>query len=96
MTENRSILPVENESRIIRKYKKRIRNPLTGIRAHCVECMGGAVIAVNSCTSVNCALHPFRMGKNPYHKRGKANVEDEPDSKTARKIIKKIVVKSKR
>lgn len=59
---------------VIAKYKKKIKNPMTAIRAHCVECMGGQVKSVADCTSPGCALYPFRMGKNVMHgKFGVAN-----------------------
>ena len=65
---------LDNESRIIQKYKDRINSPITAIRSHCVECMG-AVRSVESCTSVSCSLHPFRMGVNVFdarHKKAKS------------------------
>ena len=58
---------VTKEDRIIATYKEKITNPLTGIRSHCVECMGGSVHLVAECASVKCSLHPFRMGKNTMH-----------------------------
>lgn len=65
---------VDDETRIIASYKEKITNPLTAIRAMCVECMGGAPRLVAECPSNNCALHPFRMGKNTMHgKYGKPN-----------------------
>jgi hypothetical protein len=65
---------VDDETRIIASYKEKISNPLTAIRAMCVECMGGAPRLVAECPSNNCALHPFRMGKNTMHgKYGKPN-----------------------
>ena len=65
---------VFDEDRIIASYKDRINNPLTAIRAMCVECMGGGIKEVAECASVKCALHPFRMGKNTMHgKYGKPN-----------------------
>jgi hypothetical protein len=60
---------VSDEDRIITSYKERIKNPLTAIRAHCVECMGGAPRWVADCTSPGCSLYGFRMGKNTMHGR---------------------------
>jgi len=51
------------------------KNPVKAIREFCVECCGGSSTEVKSCTSVNCALHPFRLGKNPY--RTKREMTDE-------------------
>jgi len=53
----------------IEKYRARIKNPMTAIRAFCVECMGGYHFEVKNCTAKKCPLLPFRMGKNPFHKR---------------------------
>lgn len=67
---------VSDEDRIIATYKEKVTNPLTAIRAMCVECMGGGVHDVAECVSVKCALHPFRMGKNIMHGRyGKPNAK---------------------
>jgi hypothetical protein len=44
------------------------RNPVKVIRAFCVECMAGNRAEVRRCTSVGCALWPYRMGRNPYRK----------------------------
>lgn len=69
-------LDVTQQDKAIASYKKKIKSPLSGIRAFCVECMGGYVGLVNQCPSENCALHPFRMGKNTLHARhGQANPE---------------------
>lgn len=64
------------EDRVIVSYKDKVSNPLTAIRAMCVECMGGSVHLIAECVSVKCALHPFRMGKNTMHGRyGKPNAK---------------------
>lgn len=35
------------------------------IRKNCIECMGGHESYVKDCTSANCNMYPFRMGKDP-------------------------------
>jgi len=35
------------------------------IQAHCKECMGFNAHEVKRCTSVNCALYPFRLSSTP-------------------------------
>jgi len=44
--------------------------PLKAIRQKCVECQGGysegASRAIAECSSTNCALWPWRSGKNPW------------------------------
>lgn len=41
------------------------RSPMKAIRAFCLECCGGSSNEVKLCVSKNCALYPFRFGKNP-------------------------------
>lgn len=42
------------------------RNPLRAVRAHCLKCCGGSPRMVAECPSADCALFPFRMGRNPF------------------------------
>lgn len=44
-------------------------NPVKVIREKCFDCCCGSWFEVEKCTSVNCPLHPWRMGKNPYRKK---------------------------
>ncbi len=60
---------VEAEERTIQRYKDAVTNPLSGIRAHCVECVGGHVRDIAKCTANNpkvyvCSLYQFRTGTN--------------------------------
>jgi len=43
-------------------------SPLKAIRAKCLDCSFNAK-EVRLCTVTECALHPFRFGKNPFIKR---------------------------
>lgn len=43
-------------------------NPVKAIRAKCLDCCGDMPSVVADCHIVACALHPFRMGKNPFRK----------------------------
>lgn len=45
-----------------------ITRPQDAIKAYCLDCVGGERSEVDLCPAVNCALHPFRKGKNPYRK----------------------------
>ena len=45
-----------------------IRSPIKAIRAKCLDCTCGQAQEVRGCTIDTCPLHPFRFGKNPYHK----------------------------
>lgn len=57
-------------------------NPVKAIREFCIDCNGGSSSEVKLCTAKNCALYPFRLGKNPY--RAKREMTDE--QKEAAKI----------
>lgn len=65
--------PVEN------KYKARIKNRTTAIRAYCVQCMGGDLAGVRNCPSITCPLFPFRMGKDPLRGWDIPKPEIEPE-----------------
>ena len=41
-------------------------NPMRAIREKCLDCSCQQPVEVKECTVKTCALHPFRMGKNPY------------------------------
>lgn len=60
---------MQQDKVIVQRYMDRIRNPTTAIRARCVQCCNGQPKEVQLCPATGCALHPFRMGKNPFHKR---------------------------
>lgn len=54
---------------VVHRYASKVKNPRTAIRAKCVECSGGSLKEVADCRVTTCALHPFRMGVNPFNKR---------------------------
>lgn len=60
-----------NYIEIVKRYKAKIRNPKTAIRAKCIECSGGSIKEVQMCPITSCALYLFRLGKNPFHSRSK-------------------------
>ena len=41
-------------------------NPVKSIRAKCLDCCGDMPSVVADCHIAACALHPFRMGRNPF------------------------------
>jgi hypothetical protein len=64
------------------EYKERVKNPVSAVRAFCVQCMGGSVAYVTDCTAVTCMLWPFRMGHNAFY--GKlSDTESEAESTEA-------------
>jgi hypothetical protein len=44
------------------------KRPLGAIRQKCMDCQGGNAAEVRRCEATTCPLHPYRMGRNPYHK----------------------------
>ncbi len=42
---------------------------LKAIRAKCLDCCAGSPAEVRECHISTCALHPYRMGKNPFRKK---------------------------
>ena len=46
--------------------EKKLTNPVKAIRAKCLDCCCGQLREVELCPSTQCALHPFRFGKNPF------------------------------
>ena len=44
------------------------RPPMKAFRQHCLDCMGGSSKFVRECTTIDCSLHRYRLGKNPARK----------------------------
>ena len=67
-----------------RHIPKKRKNPVKAIREFCIECMGGQAHLVKNCTTEVCALHDFRMGKNPF-RAGPSEEQREESRKRALK-----------
>jgi len=63
-----------------------LKNPVKAIRQFCIDCNGGSLNEVKNCTSPNCALYPFRLGKNPY--RTKREMSEEQRQAAAERLAK--------
>ena len=61
-------------ARIESRYLKKATTPLKAVRAKCVQCTGGQVRSIATCVENTCALHPFRMGANPFHSQSKNKI----------------------
>ena len=59
--------------------KKTQRNPVKAIRAKCIDCCGAEdyINRIRDCEITKCAIHPFRMGKNPYREKKQVNEEQK-------------------
>jgi hypothetical protein len=54
---------------------------LKTIREKCIDCCAGDVTEVRKCHLTDCALHPFRMAKDPNPSRrfvGRRNLSVQP------------------
>lgn len=49
--------------------EKVITNPIKVIRAKCLDCCCGSPKEVRLCPVIDCTLHVFRFGNNPYRKQ---------------------------
>lgn len=54
-----------------------IKAPLKAIRAKCLDCCCGQANEVKLCPSVQCPLHAFRNGKNPYRTKKELTPEEK-------------------
>ena len=50
---------------------------MKAIRQKCIECCAGSANEVKLCDIEDCALHPFRLGKNPNIKRTMSEEQKE-------------------
>ena len=54
----------------------RKRSSVKIMRRFCLDCMGGNKAAVKECSTYDCLIYPFRLGKNPALKgKGKSPAE---------------------
>ena len=42
-------------------------SPLSAIRRKCIDCVAGEIGLIADCALRNCALWPYRLGRNPFH-----------------------------
>ena len=71
-----SVQKIENE---ILKHKA--NSPQKAIVNFCISCMGYHKPYVKECTSLNCPLYDFRLGKNPYRKSREYTEEEKEQLK---------------
>ena len=58
--------PDRSSKDYIRQIAPQAPSPLKSIRQKCLDCVGGSPNEIRECPSTNCALWPYRMGRNPY------------------------------
>jgi len=54
---------------------ERITSVLKAVRKRCLDCCAYQRDEVKYCSCTNCALWPFRFGKNPYRKKREMSEE---------------------
>ena len=52
-------------------------NPVKAIREKCLDCCCGSSNEVSLCTVVDCPIHPFRFGKNPFRQKREMTEEQK-------------------
>jgi hypothetical protein len=50
---------------------------LKAIRANCIGCMGGSEAEVRRCSAIKCAMWPYRMSTNPFHRQDLSDEQRE-------------------
>ena len=68
--------PGEVPSEVL-SQKFRAQNPLRAIREKCIDCSCGDNSEVRKCVAVDCALWPYRMGKNPFRKKRELSMDEK-------------------
>ena len=72
--DERSSLEIKERYFKINVEEEEMLSPMKAIRAKCLECCAGQPKEVRACECDNCALHPFRLGKNP-NRQGIGNLK---------------------
>lgn len=55
----------------------REQNPLSALRAKCLDCCCGQPSEVRKCVAVDCRSWPFRMGTNPFRQKRELTPEQK-------------------
>lgn len=66
--------------------QKRSRSPVRAIKDKCLDCSGGSHNEVTLCAIKDCALWPFRKGRNPN--RTPRKLTDEQKAANAARLAK--------
>lgn len=67
-----------------------LNNPVKAIRAKCLDCSCDSSEEVRNCPVIDCALYPFRFGKNPFITRTYTDEQRAKMAENARKQMEKI------
>ena len=57
---------------------------MTAIKAKCLDCCCGQTSDIRECTIVNCPLHHFRLGKDPFS--NKREISEEHKAQLAERM----------
>ena len=72
-------------------HETKMLNPLMACRQKCLECSAWQIVEVTECPAKDCALFPFRFGKDPGRKK---RVLSEEELETLRERL--ILARGKR
>ena len=61
------------------------KTPVKAIRKYCLECCLEKPSEVRLCAAKDCALWPYRMGKNPFHQRKMTDKQKHDATKRIKK-----------
>ena len=64
--------------------------PMKAIRQKCYDCSCWNYIEIENCTVIDCALYPFRSGKNPSLKGLRTNLGDSIGLRAGREKMRKL------
>lgn len=59
-------------------------SPIKAIKEKCIDCCCGQRKEVEVCGVPECALYPFRFGKNPFSSRGTNLTEEQRQARADR------------
>lgn len=60
------------------------QSPLNAIKEYCIRCSGDSYSEMKRCSSEDCPLFCFRLGKNPFRK--KRQLTDEQKARVAERF----------
>lgn len=61
----------------VREENASPRNPVKAIRLKCRDCTNNQITEIDNCPVKQCALYPFRFGKNPYREKRELSEEQK-------------------
>lgn len=76
---------------LMEQQKRICQNPVKAIRQKCLDCSGWSQTEVAQCPLTECALYPFRFGKNPFRTKR----EVKPMSEERKAYLREVLAKAR-